>query len=145
MGPATIQPTRAPTRFPTNILSRIINQKTPRMYPPDKCPYLFIHRLTPTSRYCVTTFNSQVAHYMVAPWALHIYNSNVKKKTLETLLVGPNSVTWWTAVSNELVQPDTWVHNRVRATNTTQFIQKSDVPENRKVVYGNFLCNHRLL
>ena len=48
----------------------------------------------------------------------HIYNEKEKKETIDTLLMGGDSDTWWKAIGNELGRLANGIDNRVRATNT---------------------------
>ena len=75
------------------------------------------------------------------PKLLHLYNKLGKKETIDSLLDGPHSATWWTALANELGRLTNGVHGRVRATNTIHFILRSDIPSDRKITYANFICN----
>ena len=59
------------------------------------------------------------------PKLLHLYNKLGKKETIDIILAGPHSSTWWTALANELVRLTNGVHGRVCATNTIRFILRS--------------------
>ena len=74
---------------------------------------------------------------------LHLYNKLGKKETIDTLLSGPHSSTWWTTLSNELGRLTNGVHGRVCATNTIRFILRFDIPSDRKITYANFICDYR--
>ena len=74
---------------------------------------------------------------------MHLYNKLGKKETINSLLAGPHSATWWTALANELGRLTKGVHGCVRATNTICFILRSDIPADRKITYANFICDHR--
>jgi hypothetical protein len=76
---------------------------------------------------------------------LHLYNKLGKKETIDTLLAGPRSSTWWNAVANELGRLANGVHGRVRATNTLRFIPRSAIPSDRQITYANFICDYRPL
>ena len=52
------------------------------------------------------------------PHAFHIYNKEGGKETIDTLLLGKDSDTWWKAVENELGILDIGIDNRFLATNT---------------------------
>ena len=77
--------------------------------------------------------------------ANHIYDDTGRKETIDTLLAGKNSSTWVTALSNELGRLSQGIDGRVVATNTIDFITKTDVPYDKKVTYGNFICDFRPL
>ena len=74
----------------------------------------------------------------------HIFTED-KKETLDTLLKGPNQKVWERALSNELGRLAQGMKQRVRPTDTIDFIQKSEVPYNKKVTYANMVCDHRPL
>ena len=76
------------------------------------------------------------------PKLLHLYNKLGKKETIDTLLAGPHSSTWWTALANELGRLTNDVHGRVRATNTIHVILWSDIPSDRQITYANFICEY---
>ena len=90
-----------------------------------------------------------IQHIFVCPKAfknpklLHLYNKLGKKETIDSLLAGPHSVTWWTALANELVRLTNGVHGRVCATTTIRFILRSDIHSDRKITYANFICDYR--
>ena len=77
------------------------------------------------------------------PKLLHLYNKLGKKETIDSLLAGPHSATWWTALANELGGLTNGVHVCVCATNTIRFILRSDIPSDRKITYSNFICDYR--
>ena len=76
------------------------------------------------------------------PKLLHLYNKLGNKETIDSLLAGPHSATWWTELANELGRLTNGVHGRVRATNTIRFILRSDIPSDRKITYANFICDY---
>ena len=67
----------------------------------------------------------------------------VRKETIDNLLLGKDSGTCWKAVGNELGILSNGIDNRVRATNTIKFIKKEEVPASRIVTYANFVCDCR--
>ena len=77
------------------------------------------------------------------PKLLHLYNKLGNNETIDSLLDGPHSATWWTALANELGQLTNGVHGRVRATKNIRFILRSDIPSERKITYANFICDYR--
>ena len=64
---------------------------------------------------------------------------------MDTLLNGINGVNWTQSLSNEWDRLGDGRLGKVKGTNTIQFIPKHAVPLNRKVTYGNFVCDHRPL
>jgi hypothetical protein len=77
--------------------------------------------------------------------AHHIFNSQGKKETMDSLLAGDDSTIWTQALSNELGRLAQGIHGRVVATDTIDFIQRSEVPTGKKVTYGNCICDYRPL
>ena len=75
------------------------------------------------------------------PKLLHLYNKLGKKETIDSLLAGPHSATWWTALTNELGRLTNGVYDCVRTTNTICFILWSDIPSDRKITYAIFICD----
>ena len=53
-----------------------------------------------------------------------------------------DSNTWWKSVGNELGKLANGIENRVRATNTIQFIIKEKVPKGCTVTYVNYVCEY---
>jgi hypothetical protein len=77
--------------------------------------------------------------------ANHIFDSNCKKEIIDTLLTGMDSATWTQALSNEYGRLAQGIDDRVVATDTIDFIHKSEVPSNKTVTYGNYVCDYRPL
>jgi hypothetical protein len=77
--------------------------------------------------------------------AHHIFDSNGKKETIDTLLAGPANDVWDRALSNEFGRLAQGIDDRVVATDTIDFIHKSDVPHTKIVTYGNCICDYRPL
>ena len=72
---------------------------------------------------------------------MYLYNKLGKKETIDSLIAGTHSATWWTALANELGRLTNGVHGRVCATNTIHFILRSDIPSDKKITYANFVCD----
>ena len=80
------------------------------------------------------------------PSALHIINKKSgKKENIDSLLKGPERERWLQAASNEFGRLAQGNKYGVKATDTINFIPKSDVPHDRKVTYGSFVCDYRPL
>jgi hypothetical protein len=77
--------------------------------------------------------------------AHHIFDSNGKKETIDTLLAGKDSDVWDRALSNEFGRLAQGIDDRVVATDTIDFIHKSAVPAHKIVTYGNCVCDYRPL
>jgi hypothetical protein len=74
----------------------------------------------------------------------HIYNKEGIKETLDTLLAGPDGDIWGSSLNNEfgrLAQG----YETIIGTDTIEFIPKHEVPPDKKVTYGNFICDIRPL
>ena len=57
------------------------------------------------------------------------------KDTVDTLLLGKDSDTWWKAVVNELGRLANGINNQVWATIKIEFIKKEEVPAGLTVTY----------
>ena len=65
---------------------------------------------------------------------------------MDKLLNGTDKDIWWKAIGNDFGRLAQGVGNRVVSTDTINFISKKEVPHGHsKVMYGNFICNHRPL
>ena len=62
------------------------------------------------------------------PKLLHLYKKLGKNETIDTLLAGLHSSTWWTALANELGRLTNGIHSCVCATNTIRFILWYNTP-----------------
>ena len=61
------------------------------------------------------------------------------------LLKGQDRVVWNKSLSNEFGRLAQVINGGVTATDTIDFITKEEVPKEKKVTYGNFICDHRPL
>ena len=87
-----------------------------------------------------------IAALFSSPTVQHIYNETTgARETMDTLLCGPHKAVWEQALTNEWDRLAAGKLQRVKPSNTIQFIPRSEVPPNRKVTYGNFVCEHRPL
>jgi hypothetical protein len=77
--------------------------------------------------------------------ANHIYNSQEKKETIDTLLNANDSKKWTQILSNEFGRLAQGNDSGTTGTNTIDFLRRSDVPPDKKISYGNFICNYRPL
>jgi hypothetical protein len=76
----------------------------------------------------------------------HIYNEQGKKETIDTLLVGNDGLTWTNALCNEYGHlSQGFTGNTVLGTDTIDFIHQHEVPPDKKVTYGNLICDYRPL
>jgi hypothetical protein len=78
----------------------------------------------------------------------HIYNDQGKKETIDTLLhlAGNDDPTWTNALCNEYERlAQGFNRNTVLGTDTIDFIHQHEVPPDKKVTYGNFICDYRPL
>jgi hypothetical protein len=74
----------------------------------------------------------------------HIYTEQGKKETIDTLLNVTNGPTWITSLSNEFGRLSQG-YASVIGTDTIDYIHRSEVPSDKKVTYGNFICDYRPL
>ncbi len=78
--------------------------------------------------------------------ANHIYTEEGKKETIDTLLNGTNGPTWNNSLCNEYGRlAQGFGANQILGTDTIDFIHKHEVPHDKKVTYGNFICDYRPL
>jgi hypothetical protein len=76
----------------------------------------------------------------------HIYNDQGKKENIDTLLAGKNGTTWENSLCNEYGRlAQGCKANNVAGTDTCDFIHAHEVPTDKKVTYGNFICDYRPL
>ena len=75
----------------------------------------------------------------------HIFNAQSNKETMSILLKGRDRVVCNKSLSNEFGRLVQGRNCRVTATDTIYFITKDEVPKDKKVTYGNFICDHRPL
>ena len=76
----------------------------------------------------------------------HVYDKNGKKQSLDMLLANPETKPIWASgVENELGRLAQGFEDRVQGTNTIFFVQKHEIPKDRKISYANFVCNYRPL
>ena len=75
----------------------------------------------------------------------HIYDESGKKETIDTLLSGTDGNTWTTSLCNEFGRLAQGFNNTIVGTDTIDFIDRNEVPHDKKVTYGNFICDYRPL
>ena len=72
----------------------------------------------------------------------HIFTGE-KKETLDSLLRrGATKAIWEKALCNELGRLAQGMKGHVHATDTIDFIQKSEVPSIAKITYANIVCDY---
>ena len=77
--------------------------------------------------------------------ALHIYNVNGGKETIGSLLRGENSNRWYGCLINEWGRFSQGNDHGIKGTDTLVYIQNKDIPKDRKITYGSFVCDYRPL
>ena len=96
-------------------------------------------------------YKSWAAKYLLAQHifshkAYHIYNEHGKRFSIDVSLSGEYSASRWMPVlSNEwgwLAQEN---YAGVKSIDTIEFIPHKDVPQEKKIIYASFVCNHRPL
>ena len=76
----------------------------------------------------------------------HIYDDDGKKLNIDKLITDPTTApTWSKSLENELGRLSQGFKNRVTPQDALDFIRFSDVPQERKVTYANFVCDYRPL
>ena len=102
-------------------------------------------KITPRS------FKARAAQFLMAqhifstPSIMHIYDSNGKRMTIDKLVKGKDKDIWNKSLSMELGRLAQGNIHGVTATDTIDFISKSDVPKDEKVTYAQCVCDHRPL
>ena len=74
--------------------------------------------------------------------ALHIFEEGTRL-SLDKLM--KKDSIWITSLSNELGRVMKGAGNRIKGTDTMEFIAKDQVPKHKKVTYANFVCDYRPL
>ena len=82
---------------------------------------------------------------LLEPQVMHIYNEAGKKETVDSLMSGPDKDIWIKSMSNELGRLAQGNKHGIKATDTIDFISKTEVPSDSKVTYANFRCDYRPL
>ena len=77
--------------------------------------------------------------------ALHIYDKNGVKQTLEKVLQGEQKVIWNKSSSNEFGRLAQGNKYGVKMQDAMDFIHKYEVPPNKKVTYASFVLDYRSL
>ena len=75
----------------------------------------------------------------------HIFDDNGKKLNMDNLLKGNTKEIWLKGCENELGRLANGLPNRITGSNTINFIQKTNIPRNKKVTYANLVCDFRPL
>ena len=75
-------------------------------------------------------------HIFSRPNALHIYNDEGKRLTIDKLVKGENSATWLQSLSMEFGRLAQGNKYGVQSTDTIDFISHTDVPIKEKVTYA---------
>jgi hypothetical protein len=99
----------------------------------------------PPTAHCGPSLQHLQAVKTFRPQVNHIYDTNGKKETIDTLLSGTNGATWTTSLSNEFGRLAQGFGTSIVGTDTIDFIQRKEVPSEKKVTYGNFICDYRPL
>jgi len=136
-------PHQAPTsKTPKN------NATSPRVKKKQQIP----RRIQPPRRSKLRSFRSRAANFLQSQllvqntlYANHILHKDGTRQSLDSLITGENKHVWINGLSNELGRLAQGNKNNVEFTDTIEFILKSDVPQNSKVTYANFVCTHRPL
>ena len=82
---------------------------------------------------------SKIKHHLS-----HIFQSDGRKETIDSLLASKDKVTWTISLSNEWGRLANG-NERVTGTNTIKFISKTEVPKGCDVIYDTYVCDHKPL
>ena len=136
-----------PNPWIKKIAKYLKSPQIPKARKTEVAPRQVQHRLRRSPRKFRQNFCTQAEQHLVANHLFnlthnfHIYNKQGGKETIDALLMGKDSDTWWKAVGNEIGILANGIDNRVRATKSIEFIRKEEVPTGRTVTYANFLCD----
>ena len=94
----------------------------------------------------VASYQYEPEHIFSLPIVNHVYNERTGvRETIDTLLQGESSDIWSQALSNEWERLGDGKLKKVKPTHTIEFIKENEIPNGRKVTYGNFVCDIRPL
>jgi hypothetical protein len=139
-----------PTQVPIAAVPRVNKQKS--SIPPSQSLPAIIqrHGLRP-NRTRDYSYRHHATNFLIAQHVFnrqsisHVYNTQGRKETLDSLLRGPQAEIWTKSLSNELGRLANGNKHGVKATNTIEFISQRNVPSDRAVTYANFICDYRPL
>jgi hypothetical protein len=122
---------------------RILPVGRPRLAQNCQVPQYYFNQGMNFRQYAVQ--HIQALHHFSSPSINHVYDDKGKKQSIDDLLKSKMKPTWEISLSNEIGRLAQGVGNRVAGTDTIDFIQKNEVPANKKVAYANFICDYRPL
>ena len=162
------EPLSAPTRHlsrdpspppvhPPNTLPRVLQKSSvpktstrssrstlKRLSPTIPKPYRLRARRIPNYRHLAAQHFRHI-EYFSRPQVNHMYDSNGKRLSLDSLLTGKSKDIWQHSLGNEFGRLAQGIPNRVIGTDTIDFIAKHLISANKKVAYANFICDYRPL
>ena len=97
---------------------------------------------TGPNRFKQLTLQKLTAQQVFTLKSFHIFQSNGKKETIDTVLNGNDKEIWEEALSNEwgrLVRSNKY---GVRSTDIIEFITKEQVPKGRDITYATFVLDY---
>ena len=110
--PTILQPSTSPSLDPDpnpwirKFTKYLKSPQIPKSRKTQAAPWQVQHRLCHSPRNFKQNFRTQAAQHLVAnhlfylPHYFHIYNNQGVKETVDTLLLGKDSDTWWKSVGN---------------------------------------------
>ena len=153
--PNIIEPDVAPPREKKtpNITSKKHIPGAPRVHPTDShfiTPTQIIHNMAEDKALRNNIVPAQHKYepeeFFSLPIANHVYNERTGvRETIDTLLQGESSAIWSQALSNEWDRLADGKLKKVKPSHTIQFVPQNEIPRDRKVTYGNFVCDIRPL
>lgn len=121
--------------------------KKPAYDPTSRVPFLQQHYAlhngpcrTAAAHHLLTQHLFEKHSARTSPTIHHIYNSDSKRETVETLMNGPDSDIWNKSMSMEIGQLAQGNKYGVKSIDTIDFIFKSEVPTGKSITYANFVC-----
>ena len=76
---------------------------------------------------------------------MHVYGTDGRRETINTLLFGKDSEMWMHNIINELGRLARRNTRGVASIDAVECINKEEVPTNSKVTYANFICKYKPL
>ena len=141
------------TPIPNQVSS--MNMPSPRVQKSmqvKKLEKIHHHCTNPYAQHYTMNYKSNAAHqiykrhqYAKYLYAMHIYDDNGKKQSLEALLNGNDGNIWNRSMSNEIGRLAQGNKYGVKMTDTIDFIYANEVPKNQLVTYAAFTCDYRPL
>ena len=109
------------------------------------------HRYNLRSTTMPRSYKTRAAEYLMAQTVFedyqhqmnHVYDTNGKKETIDTVCKGPNKNTWLQSLSNEWGRLAQGNDAGVHFNDVIEFISQQEVPSDRDVTYATYVLDYR--